>query len=60
MGWYPNKCAKVDDGSEFSVTEYYGKGCVPAGVIPIVIDVPELRKVGPIGGRHFGVENVTI
>ena len=23
------------------------------GVISIVIGVPELRKVGPIGGRHF-------
>ena len=50
MGWYPNKCAKVDDGSEFSVTEYYEKVCVPEGAIPIVIDVPRLRHVGPIRG----------
>ena len=50
MGWYPNKCAKVDDGSEFSVTEYYEKVCVPEGVIPIVIDVPRLRHVGASWG----------
>ena len=35
-------------------------GGIPGGVISIVIDVPDLRKVGPIGGRHFRVENVTI
>ena len=50
MGWYPNKCAKVDDGSEFSVTEYYEKVCVPEGVMPIVIDVPRLRHVGASWG----------
>ena len=50
MGWYPNKWAKVDDGSEFSVTEYYEKVCVPEGVIPIVIDVPRLRHVGASWG----------
>ena len=50
MGWYPNKWANVGDGSEFSVTEYYEKVCVPEGVIPIVIDVPRLRHVGPIRG----------
>ena len=50
MGWYPNKCAKMDDGSEFSVTGYYEKMCVPEGVIPIVIDVPRLRHVGASWG----------
>ena len=60
MSRYPNKCAKVADVPEFSVTEKYEKVCVPEGVISIVIDVPALRKVGPIGGRHFRVEIVTI
>ena len=50
MGWYPNKCAKVADVAEFSVTEYYEKVCVPEGVIPIVIDVPRLRHVGASWG----------
>ena len=40
----------MDDGSEFSVTEYYEKVCVPEGVIPIVIDVPRLRHVGASWG----------
>ena len=50
MGWYPNKCTKVGDGSEFIVTEYYEKVCVPEGVISIVIDVPRLRHVGASWG----------
>ena len=50
MGWYPNKCAKVADVAEFSVTEYYEKVCVPEGAIPIVIDVPRLRHVGASWG----------
>ena len=41
---------QLDVGTEFSVTEYYEKVCVPEGVIPIVIDVPRLRHVGPIRG----------
>ena len=50
MGWYPNKCAKVADVPEFSVTGYYEKVCVPEGVISIVIDVPRLRHVGASWG----------
>ena len=50
MEWYPNKWGKVGDGSEFSVTEYYEKVCVPEGVISIVIDVPRLRHVGTSWG----------
>ena len=60
MGWYPNKCAKVDDVPRFSVTEYYEKVCVPEGVIPIVIDVPRLRHVGTSwGGRPPAVPTGT-
>ena len=40
----------MDDGSEFSVTEYYGKVCVPEGAISIVIYVPRLRHVGASWG----------
>ena len=40
----------MDVGTEFSVTEYYEKVCVPEGVIPIVIDVPRLRHVGASWG----------
>ena len=54
MGWYPNKCEKVDDVPGFSVTEYYEKVCVPEGAIPIVIDVPRLRHVGASWGAAPG------
>ena len=37
---------QLDVGTEFSVTEYYEKVCVPEGAIPIVIDGPRLRHVG--------------